>query len=423
MISTLSISPRATATKRPVVSLTLEPYHREIHLGVVRAAKELGWDLDDSRCHYGNQRSLPSEESPDGVITTSLSPAMSEWIQDCACPAVSVNTGDTSQGSRQPASIPVVELDFAKAGAMAAKHLCTLGYPSLAYLHASRGKEAEAQLRAFAETCRTAGKSFQVLDFTREFHGVSETTGGIPRHHWINWLSDKVSSLIFPCAIMAQDDREALEIMSVAEDLGLRVPEDLAVLGCLDLEVVHGKSQVPLSSIDMNFELAGYTAARLLDQAMRSVPTMPNRVMVPPKRLIERRSTFSFACDIPAVAKTLMRIRRDYAEKLTVPTLAKEAGMSVRTLQRVYGSVTGSSISDDLLKRRLEVASSLLRETSLKLESIARAVGLGSANHLCHLFKERYGQTPRQWREHDQELHEQQQPQPKDKPRLPVSAA
>jgi LacI family transcriptional regulator len=415
MISTLSISSRPTVQKRPAVSLTLEPYHREIHLGVIRAAKELGWDLDDTRCQYGNLRSLPSEGSPDGILTTALEPAMKDWIQNCGCPAVSVNTGNTSQSVRQPNDIPVVELDFGKAGVMAAKHLCTLGYPHLAYLHCSRDKEAEAQLHGFGETCRLNGKAFQVLDFTRDQPTVTGAMNPISRHEWINWLTSKISALSFPCALMAQDDREALEVISVAEDLGLRVPEDLAVLGCLDMEVVHGKSQVPLSSIDMNFELAGYTAARLLDQAMRSVPSMPNRVMVPPKRLIERRSTFSFACDIPAVAKTLMRIRRDYAEKLTVPMLAKEAGMSVRTLQRVYGSVTSSSISDDLLKRRLEVASSLLRETSLKLESIARAVGLGSANHLCHLFKERYSQTPRQWRDQDQEAQDQ--------PRMPGTAA
>ena len=46
-----------------------------------------------------------------------------------------------------------------------------------------------------------------------------------------------------------------------------------------------------------------------------------------------------------------------------------------------------------------DAAATLLRDTDLKLESIAWESGLGNATNLCRLFKKRYGRTPGAWRQ------------------------
>jgi transcriptional regulator GlxA family with amidase domain len=104
-------------------------------------------------------------------------------------------------------------------------------------------------------------------------------------------------------------------------------------------------------------------------------------------------------CDIPGISKAIRMIRNEYSRPLTVSSLARECGMSVRTLHRLYRSVTGNTIGKDLVARRIEVAADLLREVDVKLEPLAMETGLRSAKNLCRLFKEHLGVTPGQWKE------------------------
>jgi transcriptional regulator GlxA family with amidase domain len=101
----------------------------------------------------------------------------------------------------------------------------------------------------------------------------------------------------------------------------------------------------------------------------------------------------------PGVAKAILMIRNEYSRPLTVGSLARECGMSVRTLHRLYRSATGTTISKDLATRRIRAAADMLTIDGLKLEPIAMETGLHSAKNLCRLFKEHFGITPGQWKE------------------------
>lgn len=104
-------------------------------------------------------------------------------------------------------------------------------------------------------------------------------------------------------------------------------------------------------------------------------------------------------CEIPGISKAIRLIRHEYSRPLTVSSLARECGMSVRTLHRLYRAVTGNTIGQDLVARRIEVAAEMLRGGDAKLEPVAMETGLRSAKNLCRLFKEHLGLTPGQWKE------------------------
>ncbi|MCW1922435.1 AraC family transcriptional regulator [Luteolibacter arcticus] len=112
----------------------------------------------------------------------------------------------------------------------------------------------------------------------------------------------------------------------------------------------------------------------------------------------ERRTTLP-ECDIPGIRKAIRTIRHEYSRPLTVSSLARECGMSVRSLHRLYRSVTGNTIVQDIIARRIEAAATMLREEDVKLEPVAMETGLGNAKNLCRLFKEHFGLTPGQWKE------------------------
>ncbi len=103
--------------------------------------------------------------------------------------------------------------------------------------------------------------------------------------------------------------------------------------------------------------------------------------------------------DFPGISKVIRTIREEYSRPLTVPTLARECGMSVRSLHRAYRAVTGNTVGRDLLTRRIEAAAEMLREDDIKLEPVAMETGLRNAKNLCRLFKEHFGLTPGQWKD------------------------
>jgi transcriptional regulator GlxA family with amidase domain len=103
--------------------------------------------------------------------------------------------------------------------------------------------------------------------------------------------------------------------------------------------------------------------------------------------------------DFPGISKVIRTIREEYSRPLTVPTLARECGMSVRSLHRAYRAATGTTVGRDLLNRRIEAAADMLREDDIKLEPVAMETGLRNAKNLCRLFKEHFGLTPGQWKD------------------------
>ncbi len=122
-----------------------------------------------------------------------------------------------------------------------------------------------------------------------------------------------------------------------------------------------------------------------------------------PMKSLDNHHEFAGEINAPAanqhnIARVIRQVRQNYAQPITVPVLARESGMSVRTLYRAYRSATGTTIAKDLARRRIEVAAQMLMEPGLKLEPIAIEAGFGNAKNLCRRFKEHFGLTPGQWR-------------------------
>ncbi|MDI3421440.1 GlxA family transcriptional regulator [Streptomyces luteolus] len=89
---------------------------------------------------------------------------------------------------------------------------------------------------------------------------------------------------------------------------------------------------------------------------------------------------------------------RNLDRTLTLAELARHAGVSVRTLSRRFHAETGVSPLQWLLHQRIERAKELLETTSLPMEQVARACGLGTADSLRQHVQRRTGLTPSAYR-------------------------
>jgi transcriptional regulator GlxA family with amidase domain len=85
-------------------------------------------------------------------------------------------------------------------------------------------------------------------------------------------------------------------------------------------------------------------------------------------------------------------------QPLTLADLARHAAVSVRTLSRRFHAETGLSPLQWLLHQRLERARELLETTTLPVDQVARASGLGTADSLRAHLTRRVGLTPSDYR-------------------------
>jgi LacI family transcriptional regulator len=93
-----------------------------------------------------------------------------------------------------------------------------------------------------------------------------------------------------PDAVFCHNDPTALGAMRAILDAGLKIPEDIAILGCGNVKY-SDCLRVPLTTIDQNCEAMGEHAARLALSLLESeVPPQPQAILVEPS-LVVRDST------------------------------------------------------------------------------------------------------------------------------------
>jgi LacI family transcriptional regulator len=230
--------------------------------------------------------------------------------------------------------------------------------------------------------------------------------------NWMNWpnwiedweyeqriLLDWLKSLPKPVGLMACNDICGRAVLQACAAAGLRVPDDVAVVGVDNDELMCELSNPPLSSIALDVEKAGYEAARLLDSLMSSHLAEERVVQVEPVYVVTRQSSEVMAPDEPSVASALQFIRNHAGQPIGVPHVVEQAGVSRRTLERRFSRALGRSISSEIMRCRLERAKRLLLETDLPSYRVAAGAGFGTIKTFNRIFRRAAGVSPRRFRQ------------------------
>jgi LacI family transcriptional regulator len=174
----------------------------------------------------------------------------------------------------------------------------------------------------------------------------------------------------------------------------------VGVIGVDNDEVVCGLSDPPLSSVAVNFDRAGYEAATALDCLMKRKGTVPVRIVASPTHIVVRRSTDVVAVEDPGLAKALRYIRSaSRSEELTVPVVARNAGISRRLLEKRFRRELGYSVMDYIRRVRTDMMAQLLVETQLPVREIAEALGFGDVQHFARYFRSVKNMSPLAYRQ------------------------
>jgi LacI family transcriptional regulator len=217
----------------------------------------------------------------------------------------------------------------------------------------------------------------------------------------VRWLR----SLPKPIGLMASNDLRAHQILMLCGDNHLAVPDEVAVIGVDNDEVICGLTQPPLSSVEQDPEEVGYQAAGVLDGLMRGGPAPASSFIVGPKGVVARQSTDFVAVGDADVAAALRFIREHACDGISVDAILAQVPVSRRTLERRFAALLDRSPRDEILRVQLRHVKQLLTVTDYPLSKIAEMSGFHYVESMCSLFKSVTGQTPGQYRRESPPQH------------------
>lgn len=147
------------------------------------------------------------------------------------------------------------------------------------------------------------------------------------------------------------------------------------------------------AALDMALALIEAECGRPLAHAVAEwfLHTRPRAADEPQRMSLRER----YEVDHPGLLRVLARMEEALEEPLPRTALARYAGVSVRSLERLFRAYLGRSIGAHYAGLRLEHARRLLRQTSLSVMETALACGFATAEHFSRTYRARFGVTPR----------------------------
>jgi LacI family transcriptional regulator len=191
-------------------------------------------------------------------------------------------------------------------------------------------------------------------------------------------------------------------IGQVAWRVGLRVPEEIAVIGVDNDELLCRLSSPTLTSVEQGANRLGYRAAALLDKIISGKTPKHRRFLIDPVGIVIRQSTEIFAIDEPKVAKAMAYIQEHAFEGIKVPDVVEAVAVSRSGLETRFAKTLGYTIRSAIRQVQLERARRLISETSLPLKQVAADTGFRSVQHMTTLFGRAFGKSPARYRTHMQ---------------------
>jgi LacI family transcriptional regulator len=207
-----------------------------------------------------------------------------------------------------------------------------------------------------------------------------------------------VASWHVPIGIFASDDLLGRYLVDVVLQRGLRIPEDVALVGCGNAPLLCENMRPALTSIEQGCERIGLRAAKLLDQLMHGASNPRHAILVKPVGLLPRRSTEGFAVEDPILSRALRYIAEHSHERIGVDDVRAGLAVSRRSLERRFRKGLGRAVHEEIVRVRLSRAKRLLVEPDRPIKAIARDAGFSSSEHFSRVFLQHEGVAPNTYR-------------------------
>ncbi|HAV13021.1 MAG TPA: hypothetical protein DCX06_05950 [Opitutae bacterium] len=381
--STLPASSRKPRQRSIIIAL--DWYDERIVRGIYNYAKEQSWHISP---YLASGRFVPHGWPGDGAITC-YGPETSSYIDYLNMPVVDISYLD------MPRQVPRVRVDNDAICELAAEHFISRGYKFFAYYAWHDVPVNALRHDHFKQHLINRGVPEEHIFAIQQSKG--SLIGDWESHQ--TDIIDQVNKLPRPLAVFAGQDNLGATLIEMCVRAGIHVPEEVAVLGVDNTELICEGSPVPLSSVRTRLTALGYKAAEQLDRLMnQEISTKADPVFVPPHGIVSRQSTDVLAIEHPAVATAVRYIKQHFGEPITIEDIIEYTGLSKRGLEKAFEKHLGRTPASELRRIRLDEAKRLLTETTDKIDSIALDCGYSNSSNLSCAFRRDTNMSPRSYR-------------------------
>ncbi len=279
------LSTRKTLAIGLIVPFLTRPSVSERLYGAVQVLARSPYDLVIQNIELPEQREacfrdLLRRQRVDGVIVLSL-PLFAEDIAQLGSADVPIVLIDTCHP--QLSHIHSVTVDDVAGGSAAAGHLLQLGHTRIAFLGDRVDDRmgfvsSHSRYAGYRNALRAAGVALRPEYYSEDVHGRHPARAQALK---LLQLPDP------PTAIFAASDTQAVGVLEAAREMGLRVPQDLSVIGYDDVEMAD---ILLLTTIRQRLADSGRIGVQLLLDAIQK-PDLPPVHQVLPTELVVRETT------------------------------------------------------------------------------------------------------------------------------------
>lgn len=209
---------------------------------------------------------------------------------------------------------------------------------------------------------------------------------------------DFLCKLPVPSAVFAANDRMAHEVIAAAHAIWMSVPDDIAVVGIDNNEMIALSTNPSLTTVEVDFEKAGFSAGELLDSMLSDPSSKHARRFFGALRLIRRGSTAVNKKRDPTVNAAQEYILRHCTDSISVKDVAAMFPCSRRMAEVRFRAATGHAIGEEIREARMNIVKGYLTSSTTNLDAIANMSGWKSSAVLRQYFKRKTGLTLSAWR-------------------------
>ena len=280
-------------------------------------------------------------------------------------------------------AFPRVCPDFDAMGLMAADYFLRKGFQSFAFYGLEKIWYSQEMLRGFKRSLTENNKELSVL----EAGSGGGILGGVSER-----LMDWLEALPKPVAVLASHDPRAVLILQACHERGIRVPEEVSVLGSNNDGITCELAEPTLSSIVRDGARNGYEAAKLLDDLLQRKQVSNREQYLVPLKVVSRESSAMVAVSDPDLVKAVSYIEKNLSSHVNVESVCHHVLRSRRWLEYAFRRELKQTPKEFIDTIRLKHAKNYLAEAQKqKLTAIAQLSGFNSVDQMNQLFLKKTG--------------------------------
>lgn len=290
--------------------------------------------------------------------------------------------------------IPNITGDYITTGKIAADLFISKGFKNFGFFGYNKVCWSDERCEGFRNRLEEVEKSY----FFSEYDGQNidnlwyyESSG----------LKQWLLSLPKPVAIMACDDNQANILLEACNSCGLKLPDEVAVIGVDNDEILCNLSNPTLSSIDVDISKGGYEAAEMAMKMLADKDYKGKDIVLEPLGIVNRLSTSVFATKDKLVLKALLFIHQNIEHKINVDDVLEVVPMSRRLLEMRFKKEVGETVYSYISRTRIEHFAHLLLTTNDSITDIVISMEEEDSRSISRRFKELKGITPSKYREQE----------------------